>query len=193
MVAVSAPFGLRPIRSGTGGIIRPRGLDNMLASGYNTDILSGQVVRIDPSTRKIVPVTANNVDTIGVFDGVEFTDSTGRRRTLPNWIANTVATDIIVYVTGFDDPFMVYEVQADGPVPATKMGDETPLTNFSNGSTVTGYSAETCSATFVGTTVQSQLRCVGKGLSPDNDWGDAFTVIQVVMARHQQAAAKAAV
>lgn len=193
MVATSAPFGLRPIRSGTGGIIRPRGLDNMLVSAYNTDILSGQVVRIDPSTRKIVPVTSTSVDTIGVFDGVEYTDASGRRRTLPNWLANTVATDIIVYVTGFDDPFMVYEVQADGSVPATKMGDETTLTNTTAGSTSTGYSAETCSATFQGTTVQGQLRCVGKGLSPDNDWGDTYTVIQVVMARHQQAAAKASV
>lgn len=192
MSAVNAPFGMRPIRSPS-GIIRPRAIAGGIVSGYNTDILSGQPVRIDPTTRKVVPILANNVDIAGVFDGVEFTDSSGRRNTRPNWPANQVATDIVAYVTGIEDPFMVYEIQADGPVAATKLMDEAPLVDFAAGSTVTGYSGARVSATFVGTTVQSQLRCVDKGLAPDNDWGDAFTVIAVQIARPQVAAAKAAV
>ena len=93
MSAISAPFGLRPAYHPT-GLDRAIALTNGITSGYNQNLLKGQPVELSGG----VIVRSDGTDTIqGAFAGVEFTDTTGRRRVSNYWPANTTGTDIIAY------------------------------------------------------------------------------------------------
>ena len=185
MSAVNAPFGLRPAFHPS-GLERARGLAGGIASGYASNILKGQAVKYTGTSGNIVPVTGTEAFS-GVFAGVEWTDTTGRRRVSNYWPANTayVAGSCVAYY--YDDPQIVYEVQADGSIPATAIGNEANLTtaNLAAGSTATGLSAATMSSTLTGNGVQGQLRIVDFSLDPANAPGDAFTVVRVVIANTQ--------
>lgn len=191
MSAVNAPFGFRPVFHPS-GIIRPRSLKAGIASGFGTAILQGQPVLLT-TAGVLNPVTANNVDFVGVFAGVEYTPTGGQRRVVSNYWPASATYDTGTCIAYFyDDPWLVYEAQADGSVAQTAIGDQTNITNFSNGSTVTGLSQATVSSTLVGVGVQGQWRVLDQGLGVDNDWGDAFTVLRLQIARHQYVTSKVA-
>lgn len=191
MSAISAPFGLRPVFHPS-GVIRPRALAGGINSGYGSTILANQPVLLSTSGL-LNPVTANNVDFVGVFAGVEYTTAGGTRRVVDNkWIASTTYDTGSLVAYFYDDPAIVYEIQADGSVAQTALGDQVNVSNFTNGSTLTGLSQATAGATPVGSGSQGQLRVIDKGLGIDNDWGDAFTVLRVQIARHQYISNKVA-
>lgn len=191
MSAISAPFGLRPVFHPS-GVIRPRALAGGINSGYGSTILANQPVLLSTSGL-LNPVTANNVDFVGVFAGVEYTTTGGTRRVVDNkWIASTTYDTGSLIAYFYDDPAIVYEIQADGSVAQTALGDQVGISNFANGSTLTGLSQATAGATPVGSGSQGQLRVIDKGLGIDNDWGDAFTVLRTQIARHQYTSNKVA-
>lgn len=191
MSAISAPFGLRPVFHPS-GVIRPRALAGGINSGYGSTILANQPVLLSTSGL-LNPVTANNVDFVGVFAGVEYTTTGGTRRVVDNkWIASTTYDTGSLIAYFYDDPAIVYEIQADGSVAQTALGDQVNLSNFANGSTLTGLSQATAGATPVGSGSQGQLRVIDKGLGIDNDWGDAYTVLRTQIARHQYTSNKVA-
>lgn len=197
MSASNAPFGVRPAFSLTGGIIRPRALAGGIASTYASNIFMGTPVLI--TTNGVLNAsTSTSADFVGVFAGCEYSISNGARRIIDNkWISGTAydAGSMIAYF--YDDPMMVYEVQADGSVAQTAVGDQVNLTNAAgtitvSGSTTTGLSSATVGATPVGATNQGMFRVLDKGYQIDNDWGDAFTILRVQIARHSYLANKVA-
>lgn len=190
MTATLAPFGLRVAYPPVGNI-RPRAVANAIQSGYGTAIYMDQPVLFTTSGL-LQPVAANNVDFIGTFAGCQFTDSLGRFRVSNYWPAGqTYLGDFTAFVNGMDDPDLIYEIQADGSIPQTGLLDQASLNNFANNGA--GYSQATISATLVGAGVQGQLAIIDKGLQVDNDWGDAYTIVRVRIARHQLRANKVAV
>ena len=100
-------------------------------------------------------------------------------------------TPPVAYV--YDDPSNVYEVQADGSVAQAAIGDQADVSNVSAASTLIGRSQCTLSATLAGVGVQAQFRIVGFGQQVDNAPGDAFTIVQVQLARSQYVANKVAI
>ena len=91
MSATSAPFGLRPAFFPT-GLERAQALANGITSGYASNILKGQPVVYGTTANSgtlgtIIPATTSGTVT-GAFAGVEFTDTTGRRRVSNYWPAN---------------------------------------------------------------------------------------------------------
>lgn len=189
MPAVSAPYGLKPIFHPS-GMIRSHTIIGGIASAFATAIYGGQPIRIDPTTKKVIAVAATNVDFCGVFAGVEFTDSLGQRRVSPFWPAGQIATDIWANIIGIDQPDLLYQIQADGTLAATAIGDELTFTNLAaNG---LGYSQATANATPVGTGNQGQVQVIDRAMNVDNDWGDTYVNVIVKIARHQFAAAKVA-
>lgn len=192
MSATNVPFGMRPAFHPS-GLDRAKAYTNGLASGFATGILKFQPVCINPTGRVINTVAASGADYIGVFAGVEYVDSFGKPTFSNQWIANTTllsGAPITVWV--WDDPNIIYEIQADGSV-AQNVGNQVDFSNVTAGSTTTGISACTASATQKGTGVQGMLRIIDKGRQVDNDWGDAFTILQVQIARHQYTSNKTAV
>lgn len=183
MSALNAPFGFTPVYHPS-GIVRPRGYKQAIPSGFATQILKGQVVTINGANGNVEPIAANNVDFVGVFAGCEFLDAFGRPTKSPYWPAGQVlqsALEMIVWL--WDDPLTVFRAQADGSVARTALGREFNTSNFAAGSTLTGQSQATLAATPIVAASQGQWYCQDVDRDPANDWGDAFTVLQVVMAR----------
>lgn len=194
MSTANAPFGFRPIYHPS-GIVRPKAYPLGIASGFATNIFKGTGVLLT-TAGVLNPTTANNVDFLGVFAGVEYTPSGGRPVVSPFWPASTVleaGAPMTAYV--WDDPTIVYEVQADGAIAQTAIGDQvnTAAGEFTTGSTQTGLSSSRVAATPVGVGVQGMWRVLGLSGYVDNTWGDAFTMVQVNIARPQYVAVKVAI
>ena len=184
MSATSAPFGLRPAYHPS-GLDRAQGLANIIESGYTQNLLKGQAVKLAAATGYVVRADATDA-LYGVFDGVEWTDTTGRRRVSNYWPALTAyqTGSLIAYI--WTDPQVVYEIQAAGSIAQTALGAEFDLSSPYAGSTTTGLSQATLGAgTAVGNNQPGQMRVVNLAPYVDNAWGDAYTVVRVVNSASQ--------
>jgi hypothetical protein len=189
MSTTSAPFGLRPAFHPS-GLDRAQALANGIVSGYASSILKGQPVQYgttaNSGTLGTIIAAAATGAIAGAFAGVQWTDTTGRARVSNYWPANTAYTAGTCVAYFYNDQNIVYEIQADGSMAQTTIGNEFNFTNITAGSTVTGLSQATLgSATAVGNGVQGQLRVVDLAPYPGNDWGDAYTIVRVVVANSQ--------
>jgi hypothetical protein len=181
MSSVSAPFGLRPSFHPS-GVIRPK--DGTIASGYATTIYQNAPVKIVAAGT--LELAAAGDRAIGSFQGVQYNTSDGRYVLTNRWTASTAATEIVAYYTA--DPLITYEIQGNGSIALTAMGSQADWTVATAGNSTAGLSAvmlDTATLTAVGS---AGLRIVGLTPGPDNEWGDAFTVVQVQISEHQNVA-----
>jgi hypothetical protein len=215
MSATFQPFGLKPV-------YHPSGLDRAVPFiGTNTfvpgttysapySLTSGQsfyefqpVALTSSGQLTIANQTASSGKVYGVFNGVEYTNSDGRRSVAKYASLTTLAsaTNIVFWI--FSDPALVYEIQCNGSITSAAIGTEY---NFDTtaGSTVTdgyaigvggaGFSTTALLATAVGSGNQGQVRVVGLGREAaypagnTNQWGDAFTIVQVQISNNTFAA-----
>ena len=186
MSATSAPFGLRPAFHPS-GLDRAQALANGIASGYSTDILKGQPVKLNSSGNIVVAAAGDAFQ--GAFAGVEWTDTTGRRRVSNYWPASTAYQTGSCVAYFYNDPNIVYEIQADGSLAQTSIGDMADLSNTTAGSTTTGLSQATLSTTLVGAGNSAQMRIVDLAPYPDNAWGDSYTIVRATISEFQFAGA----
>ena len=191
MSSTSAPFGLRPAFHPS-GLDRAQALANGIqavstsgnvSAGYATNILKGQPVKMN--TAGYIEVAAAGDSFLGAFAGVEWTDSTGRRRVSNYWPANESFQVGSVVAYFYSDPNIVYEIQSDGTLTQAAIGDEANLSNHTAGSTTTGLSQATISSSLVGADGEAQLRIIDIAPYPDNAWGDNFVIVRVQIAEHQ--------
>lgn len=184
MSSTSAPFGLRPAFHPS-GLDRAQALANGIASAYASDILKGQPVKYNPSAGTIIVATVGAAWS-GAFAGVEWTDTTGRRRVSNYWPANTAYQTGSCVAYFYNDANIVYEIQTDATIAQTSIGNEYNFSNITAGSNTTGLSAATLGvSTAVGNGVQGDMRVVDIAPYPDNAWGDSFVIVRVVNARSQ--------
>ena len=195
------PFGLKPA-------YHPSGLDravpfigtNTFANG--TDYSAPYLLNAGEAFYQYTPVGINSSGQLivatgaiyGSFDGVEFTDSQGRR-SVSKWASATTlaaSTDIVFWI--FADPVLVYEAQVNGPAPTGAIGSEydfsaavgyTATGGYSIGNGGAGFSTTALAATPVTSGTQGQVRVVGLGrevaypAGESNTWGDDYTIVQV--------------
>lgn len=195
MSSTNAPFGLRPA-------FHPSGLDRASAlangiqavstsgnvsAGYATTILKGQPVKMN--TGGYIVVAAAGDAFLGAFAGVEWTDSTGRRRVSNYWPANESFTVGSVVAYFYQDPNIVYEIQSDGTLTQASVGDEADLSNTTAGSTTTGLSQATLSTTLAGSGNSAQMRIIDIAPYADNAWGDDYVIVRATIAEYQFAGA----
>jgi hypothetical protein len=194
MSATSAPFGLRPAFHPS-GLDRAQALANGIqavstsgnvSAGYATTILKGQPVKMN--TAGYIEVAAAGDSFLGAFAGVEWTDSTGRRRVSNYWPANEsfLVGSVVAYF--YSDPNIVYEIQTDGTVAQSVIGGEADLSNTTAGSTTTGLSQATLSNSVAGSGT-AQMRIIDIAPYPDNAWGDSFVIVRATIAEYQFAGA----
>jgi len=218
MSTVYQPFGLKPA-------YHPSGLDRAVpfagtntfepASGYSApySLSSGQAfyqyqpVGLNSSGQLTIGATAAATSPLyGVFDGVEFTDSQGRR-SVAKWASKTTldaSTQIIFWI--FQDPSIVYEAQINGSATAAAIGSQydfdatnNPTVGYSIGNGGAGFSQAALEATANSTGTQGQVRVVGLGrevaypAGVTNQWGDAYTIVQVTIANNSFVAPKVSV
>jgi hypothetical protein len=194
MPTTSAPFGLRPAFHPS-GLDRAQALANGIeavstsgnvSAGYATTILKGQPVKMD--TGGFIVVAGAGDAFLGAFAGVEWTDSTGRRRVSNYWPANEsfLVGSVVAYF--YSDPNIVYEIQTDGTVAQSVIGGEADLSNTTAGSTTTGLSQATLSNSVAGSGT-AQMRIIDIAPYPDNAWGDSFVIVRATIAEYQFAGA----
>lgn len=189
MSATYAPFGLKPIYHPS-GVVRAL---NFTGAYSLTDVFySGTPVAFDEATTAGTStlVVASNAPTAnkrlsGVFGGVEYTDASGRR-TVSKWFGPALgtATDVVMWI--FQDPEIVYEVQANGAIANTKVGQEFNFTAVTSGQIIgnggLGTSTAALDITDVAAGTQAQVQVVGLGREIDNAWGDTATIVNVKLA-----------
>ena len=194
MPSTSAPFGLRPAFHPS-GLDRAQALANGIqavstsgnvSAGYATTILKGQPVKMN--TAGYIEVAGAGDAFLGAFAGVEWTDSTGRRRVSNYWPANEsfLVGSVVAYF--YSDPNIVYEIQTDGTVAQSAIGGEADLSNTTAGSTTTGLSQCTLSNSVAGSGT-AQMRIIDIAPYPDNAWGDSFVIVRATIAESQFAGA----
>ena len=173
MANKDAPFGFRPVRHLSGGLIRRN--EYTIAANYGTDIFHGQCVKA-VTGGGVEAAAAGNV-ILGVFGGCFFTDPTTSKPTFSNnYSASTNASDIVAYV--YDDPSIVFEVQHDGTGTAAMNFGGFDFVGQS-GSTLSGRSTQELDTSTV--TTSGQFKQIGISKDPNNsDTGSANVNAYVV-------------
>lgn len=218
MATTFKPFGLKPA-------YHPSGLDRATPFVGTNSFVAGTTYTAPYSLGsgeafyqyQPVALTASNQLTIaaadttpvfGVFDGVEFTDSQGRR-SVAKWASKLTldaSTEIIFWI--FSDPELVYEAQVEGSAGTGSIGQQynfsatagyTTASGTSIGNGGAGFSTTALAATAVANGSQGQVRVVGLGREVAyptgelNAWGDAYTIVQVKIANNSFVAPKVSI
>lgn len=194
MSSTNSPFGIAPIQYafGGGGSQALRTNSAGLASGYASNIYQNSPVKA--ATDGTIAIVGSTEAFLGAFNGVKYQPLGDRPRITNFWPASqALATSTNAEVYFYDDPLMLYEIQATGTLAQTSIYDQGNFSAPTTGNTTTGYSAAALNSTLSGAGTQGQLRIIGLALEVDNDWGDAFTRVQVQIASHQLTAPQTAV
>ena len=182
MPSTASPNGLAPVNHPS-GVVRPFAMT--ILTGSATAIFQNQPVKIIPSSTGEGTITAAAVGDsfIGTFQGVEFTDSDGRRRVSNKWTASTAATDIVAYVT--IDQTITYGIQSSATLAITDIGKQFDFTTGA-GNATTGISSQSLDAASAAS--NASLRVIGLIPGPDNNWGDTYVNVLVQISEHQNTA-----
>ena len=161
MANQDAAFGFRPTRSLVGGQIRTE--EYVIAANYGSDIFTGQVVEA-VTAGGIEAAAAGDVQQLGVFGGVFYTDPTTSK---PTWkayyAASTNASDLKASV--YADPNIIFEVQHDGTGTAAMNHGGFDFVGV-GGSTISGQSTSELDTSTVTTT--GGFKQIGISKDPDN-------------------------
>jgi hypothetical protein len=159
-----------------------------LASGYASAIYQGSPVTITSGKLAVATSGAGNRVT-GAFQGVEFIDATGKPNYSTFWPASQAtkgSLDATAYITR--DAWLVYEIQADGSVAQSNVGNQAAIVNAGSGSTTTGLSSAALNTSTLSSSTVNQLRVVGISPTADNVFGDSYTIVQVQISQHTDVA-----
>ena len=199
------PFGLKPAYhpSGLDRAVPFAGTNSFIGNDFNAPYSLGsgeafyqyQPVTINGSGQLTIAGTAPANSTVyGVFDGVEFTDSQGRR-SVAKWISKAAldaSSQILFWI--FQDEALVYEIQATGSIAVSSIGKQYNFSATSGYTTTDGTSIGVGGAGFSTTAMNpssvpnGQLRVIGLGRQTAypagelNQWGDTYTIVQVQIA-----------
>ena len=145
MSATSAPRGLKPIGLLGGMPFAGSTREYLIKSGYATAIFNGDVVGLADTANStddgfiVREPVASEVNPIGVFLGVSYTDPATGQLTFKQFYPGSIAASDIKAVVSVN-PFTLYEVQADDAIAQTQLGMTADLVQTQAGSTVTGNS-----------------------------------------------------
>lgn len=183
MSATSTPYGLEPVFLSGGspqGVLRSFLLTANSTTGFfNGDLVNVGAGVITPLTA--TPTTTRNANTpTGIFMGCTYFDTNRQFVTANYFPANGYTSfnsfgPITILVA--DNPDVQFKVQANGSVAYTAIGKNAALTNFSNGSTVSGNSRVQLDQASIATTNTLGIRIIDISPAVGNAAGDAFTEV----------------
>jgi hypothetical protein len=106
---VSAPYGLKPINLIGGQVFAGATRQIPIASGYATDLLNGDVVKLTTDGTLVKDTGTTTATPVGVFLGCSYTSPVLKYKLFSQYYpASTVASDIVAYVA--DDPDLLFKV-----------------------------------------------------------------------------------
>lgn len=174
MANTDAPRGLWPIRHLTGGEVRLQTYDIDVSD--TTLITAGDLVKRE--TDGNITRAANNETYLGVADGFSWIDADGNQqhsRQIPATKTNFTSLKALIY----DDPFIVFGIQADGNTVEADIFATFPAV-VGAGNTTTKLSIFELDTT--GGT-GDDVKIIGKIDTPNNAWGTNVNV-EVVIVDH---------
>ena len=196
MASTASPYGLRAVNE-LGGLPYAGSTRQFLIdpAGYNTNIYNGTIVYVNSSgylnivtgtgsdgTTNSFPGSGTLTGAVGVFVGCSYVNAQGQVIYSQYYPANTASVNgsaITAYV--IDDDRAVFQVQANGSMAQTTLGNNVFLANAqstSTGSTTTGNSNVAVSSSSQTTT--AAFRIVGFANVPGfSTVGDAYTDLLV--------------
>ena len=179
MANTDAPFGFRPSGKVGGNPDNGALSEYAIKSDYAVAMFQGDLVKF--ASGGIVDAAVTNAGLM-VFNGIQYDDPTTGKPTFKNQYATTTAVaDAFVY----DDPYQVFEIQADGAYAQTAIQQAADITAES-GSTTTGVSTQELDSSDIGT--GANLLIIGFSGSPDRGQvGNANGVFKVLIQEHTYA------
>ena len=187
-----APFGLRYVRNLQGkynnsGQSRYRITTSAATNTtniYQGDIVTQNTAGIVTRIARADGGSATSAIIVGVFNGCFYTDPTTSKPTWSNYWPGNAATDAIAFL--FDDPFDVFEVQADAAFPvADLLGNFDIVDNSGTGSSNSGNSYMELDVTTGATTATLPVKALDISSDPENsDVSSANTNVLVTIQNH---------
>jgi hypothetical protein len=169
----NAPFGARVVGKLGSGIANGGMTEYAIASGASGNIFSGDLVKM--TSAGTILVSGAGDESIGIFRGCSFTNSSGETIFSSHFPTGTVSSDIVAFVV--DDPNAVFEIQSAGSPAQTDVGLNADIA-YTAGSTKTGMSAVELSGTTAATT--ATFRIMGFSSDPDNSTTGSANVNVIV-------------
>lgn len=204
MANVDSPFGLRPVAYKSGAPYNGAARPYYVPSSYGTALFIGDpVVKTGTANTAAVTVPGGGTFGIGTLPEVNRTavgDVDGNTKRITGVIVgfsplatnlevkhNPASTERVVYVA--DDPDLVFEIQADGAVPAASMGLNAVLIATHSGSTTTGLSGFELDTTsdVPAADASNQLTILRAVNREDNDTTIAHAKVLVSINAHTEA------
>jgi hypothetical protein len=187
-----APFGLRYVRNVQGkynnaGQSRYRLTTSDTANTtkvYQGDIVTQNTGGIVTRIARADGGSATSDIIVGVFNGCFYTDPTTSKPTWSNYWPGNAATDAIAFI--YDDPFDVFEVQADAAFPVADLfGNFDIVDNTGTGSTDSGWSYVELDVSTGATTATLPMKAFDISGDPENsDMSSANTNVLVTIQNH---------
>ena len=168
MANSNAPFGLRPVGKIGSEAINMGTSQYQIASGESDVIFKGDLVKLESSGKITKSGDSDGVAAIGVFNGCFYNDPTTQKPTFSNHYPGGITPtqgDIDAFV--YDDPNMLFEIQADGVIAGDKVGRNSNIV-YAVGDTINGQSKTELNSTTENAGVTGQLRIVRICEDPDN-------------------------
>jgi len=184
MASTASPYGLRAVNE-IGGLPYAGSTRSLLIdpAGYGTNIYNGTVVYVNSSgyinivtgtgadgTTNSFPGSGTLTGAVGVFVGCSYINAQGQQIYAQYYPASTTGV-VTAYVV--DDPNVVFQVQANGSMAQTTLGNNVYFANAqstSTGSTTYGNSNVAVSTSSVTTT--AAFRIIGFASGPNDAYTD---------------------
>ena len=197
MASVSRINGLRPVKMITGAPYNGQANLYFVPSSNSDVIMVGDVVKLAGDARSPTgaPTVARHAGgateaAVGVVVGILFTGVGDAANVPPVTDLNTpvyrrASTDRYLLVA--DDPNLVFEAQTMGATLATADIGLNAEVDVTAGSTTSGASGMAVDLSTKAATATLPLKVLGFPNRPDNNIGDAFTNVYVLINNHQYA------
>lgn len=172
MANVNSPFGFKPVKRADGSAFSGQVETLPLASGYATAIAFGDPVALLNDGTIGIGVAGSAI--LGIFAGVEYTDTLGNRVIRPNWVASTATLGSVnAKAKVITDNMVVYEVQetdaAGAAGTALALTDVGQNINFRIGTpTSQGYSTSSINNASENTTDTLNCKIIALSDAPGN-------------------------
>ena len=151
---------------------------------YQGDIVTQNTAGIVTRIARADGGSATSDIIVGVFNGCFYTDPTTSKPTWSNYWPGNAATAAIAFL--YDDPFDVFEVQADAAFPVADLfGNFDIVDNSGTGSSNSGWSYMELDVTTGATTATLPIKALDISTDPENsDVSSANTNVLVTIQNH---------
>ena len=168
MANIDAGFGLRPVGKLGSEAINMGTSQYQIANGETDVIFKGDLVKLETSGKITKSGNGDAVAAIGVFNGCFYNDPTTQKPTFSNHYPGSITpTQGAIEAFVYDDPNMLFEIQADGVVAADKVGRNADIV-YAAGNTINGQSKTELNSTVANAGAAAQLRIIRICEDPEN-------------------------